>query len=50
VIETVPREVIKTDYYAVEKRVEYIKEVIPEKRMETVMVEKKVKRYEYVPV
>ena len=50
VIETIPREVIKTDYYAVEKRVEYHKEVIPEKRIEMVPVEKKVKRYEYVPV
>jgi len=29
VTETIPKEVIKTDYYAVEKRVEYKKEVIP---------------------
>lgn len=50
VMETIPREVTKTDYYAVEKRVEYHKEIIPEKRIEMVPVQKKIKRYEYVPV
>ncbi|CAM6003338.1 unnamed protein product [Sphagnum balticum] len=48
--EMVPREVIKQDYYAVEKRIQYYKEVIPEKKIEMVPVERKVKRYEYVPV
>jgi hypothetical protein len=42
--------VVKTEYYSVEHRVEYHKEIIPEKRIEMVPVEKKVKRYEYVPV
>jgi hypothetical protein len=50
VIETVPREVVKQDYYAVEKRIQYYKEVVPEKKIEMVPVERKVKRYEYVPV
>ena len=50
VTETVPREVMKTQYYAVEKRVEYKKEIIPEKKIEMVPVQKKIKRYEYVPV
>jgi hypothetical protein len=49
-METVPREVVRQEYYAVEKRVEYLKEVVPEKRIEMQQVEKKVKRYEYVPV
>lgn len=49
-METIPREVIKQDYYAVEKRVQYFKEIIPEKRIEMTQVERKVKRYEYVPV
>ena len=49
-VETVPREVVKQDYYAVEKRVQYYKEVVPEKKVEMVPVERKVKRYEYVPV
>jgi hypothetical protein len=50
VIETVPREVVMQDYYAVEKRVQYFKEIVPERRIEMEKVEKKVKRYEYVPV
>lgn len=50
VVETIPKEVVKTEYYSVEHRVEYHKEVIPEKKIEMVPVEKKVKRYEYIPV
>jgi hypothetical protein len=50
VVETVPREVVMQDYYAVEKRVQYYKEIVPERRIEMERVEKKVKRYEYVPV
>lgn len=50
VMETVPREVVKQDFYAVEKRIQYYKEVVPEKKIEMVPVERKVKRYEYIPV
>jgi len=50
VMETVPREVVKQDFYAVEHRVQYYKEIVPEKKIEMVPVERKVKRYEYVPV
>jgi hypothetical protein len=42
--------VVKQDYYAVEKITQYYKEFIPEKRVEMVPVEKKVKRIEYVPI
>lgn len=49
-IETVPREVIKQDFYALEHRVQYYKEIVPEKKIEMVPVERKIKRYEYVPV
>lgn len=41
---------VKQDYYAVEKRIQYYKEIIPEKKIEMVPVERKIKRYEYVPV
>jgi hypothetical protein len=34
----VPREVIKQDYYAVEKRIQYFKEIVPEKKIEMVAV------------
>lgn len=44
-METIPHEVTKTEYYAVEKRVEYHKEIIPEKKIEMVQVERKVKKY-----
>ena len=50
VVETIPHEVVKQDYYAVEKKVQYYKEIIPEKTVEMVPVQRKVKRYEYVPV
>lgn len=50
VVEEIPREVVMTDYYAVENIKQYYKEVIPEKKIEMVPVEKKVKRVEYVPV
>lgn len=49
-VEEIPREVVMTDYYAVENIKQYYKEVIPEKKIEMVPVEKKVKRVEYVPV
>ena len=42
--------VVKTDYYAVENITRYFKEVIPEKRVEYVPVERKRRRIEYVPV
>ena len=38
-IETVPREVVKQDFYAVEHRVQYYKEIVPEKKIEMVPVE-----------
>ena len=50
VMEEVPREVIKTDYYAVENIKQYYKEIIPERKIEMVPIERKVKRVEYVPV
>jgi hypothetical protein len=46
----VPREVIKQEYMAVEKITQYYKEIVPEKKIEVVPVERKVKRVEYVPV
>ncbi len=49
-MESIPHEVTKTEYYAIEKRVEYHKEIIPEKRIEMVQVQRKIKKYEYVPV
>lgn len=49
-IETVPREVTKTDYYAVEYLRQYIPQYIPEKTIEYVARERKVKKYEYIPV
>ena len=50
VIEEVPREVITTDYYAVESIKQYYKEIIPEKKIEMMPIERKVRRVEYVPV
>ena len=50
VYENVPREVVETDYYAVETIQQYFKEIIPEKKVEMVPVEKKVRKVEYVPV
>jgi hypothetical protein len=37
-METVPREVITQDFYAVEKRIQYYKEVVPERKIEMVPV------------
>ena len=48
--EEVPREVIETDYYAVENIKQYYKEIIPEKKIEMVPVESKIKKVQYVPV
>lgn len=49
-METVPREVTKVDYYAIEHIKKYIPEVIPETTIETVPVERIVQRTEYIPV
>lgn len=49
-VEEVPREVVATDYYAVENIKQYYKEIIPEKKIEMVPVERKVKKIEYIPV
>lgn len=37
-MEEVPREVVTTDYYAVENIKQYYKEIIPEKKIEMVPV------------
>lgn len=50
VVEEVPREVVTTDFYAVESIKQYYKEVVPEKKIEMVPVERKVRKIEYVPV
>jgi hypothetical protein len=49
-METVPREVLSTDYYAVERIKQYMPQVIPEVTMETIPVERIVQRTEYIPV
>jgi hypothetical protein len=49
-IETIPREVTVTDYYAVEYLRQYIPQIISEKKIEYVKVPKKQVRYEYLPV
>jgi Epiplasmin protein len=49
-IETIPKEVTVTDYYAVEYLRQYIPQYVPEKRIEYVQVPKKQIRYEYIPV
>jgi hypothetical protein len=49
-METVPREVTKVDYYAIEYLRQYIPQVIPETTVETVPVERIVQRTEYIPV
>lgn len=41
---------VKTDYYAVEHITNYIKEVIPEVKIETVRVPKKITKIEVEPV
>lgn len=46
----VPKEVTKIDYYAVEHIKQYIKEVIPEVKIETVKVPKTIKNVEHIPV
>lgn len=38
IVEEVPREVVTTDYYAVENIKQYYKEIIPEKKIEMVPV------------
>ena len=50
VVEEVPREVTVTDYYAVEYLRQYIPQYVPEKQIEYVARERKVKKYEYIPV
>lgn len=49
-VEMVPKEVTKIDYYAVEHIKQYIKEVIPEVKIETVKVPKTIKNIEHIPV
>lgn len=49
-METVPREVAKVDYYAIEHIKKYVPEVIAETRVEMVPVERVVTRTEYIPV
>lgn len=49
-IETIPKEVTVTDYYAVEYLRQYIPQYVPEKKIEYVQVPKKQIRYEYIPV
>jgi len=49
-METVPREVTKVDYYAIEYLRQYIPQVIPETTVETIPVERIVQRTEYIPV
>lgn len=49
-VETIPREVTVTDYYAVEYLRQYIPQYVPEKKIEYVQVPKKQVRYEYIPV
>jgi hypothetical protein len=49
-VDVVPREVVSTDYYAVEHIRSYIPQVIPEKYVEYVPVEHKNIKYEYIPV
>ena len=43
-METVPREVVSTDYYAIERVKQYVPQVIPEVTMETIPVERIVQR------
>ena len=49
-METIPREVSKVDYYAIEHIKKYVPEVIAETHVEMVPVERIVTRTEYIPV
>lgn len=49
-VETVPREVVTTDYYAVEHIRSYVPQVIPEKYVDYVAVERKNVSYQYIPI
>ena len=49
-METIPREVAKVDYYAIEHIKKYVPEVIAETHVEMVPVERVVTRTEYIPV
>lgn len=49
-MDIVPREVISTDYYAVEHIRRYIPQIIPESYTDYVPVERKNIKYEYIPV
>lgn len=48
-VELVPKEVVVTDYFAVEHIRKYLKEVVPEVRVETVSVPKIIRREEVFP-
>lgn len=50
IIEEIPKETTVIDYYAIEKQVAYQKQIVPEKSIEMVPVEKKVKKIEYIPM
>lgn len=49
-METIPREVIDTNYYAIEHVRNYVPEVMAEAIVETTPVERIVQRTEYIPV
>jgi len=49
-METVPREITKVDYYAIEHVKQFVPEVIAETHVEMIPVERVVTRTEYIPV
>ena len=49
-METIPREISKTDYYAIEHVKKFVPEIITESHVEMVAVERIVTRTEYIPV
>jgi hypothetical protein len=49
-VDVVPREVVSTDYYAIEHIRSYIPQYIPERQVEYVPKERKNIKYEYIPV
>ena len=49
-MELVPKEVSTIDYYAVEHIRQYVRQVVPEIKIETVQVPKVIKNIEHIPV
>lgn len=49
-MEIVPKEVTRIDYYAVEHIRHYVKQIVPEVRVETRQVSKVIKNIETIPV